>query len=59
MRMDRPPEMFTGDIKEPYSNEVNDPRDGGWSRSKRAIVCQDQPFPCNVQLVIPYITVSN
>lgn len=59
MKMDRPPEMFTGDRKETYANESLDATDGGWSRSKRAIVSQDQPFPCNVQLVIPYISVSN
>ncbi len=59
MRMDRPPELFTGDAKETYANESLDTRDGGWSRSKRAIVSQDQPFPCNVQLVVPYMSVSN
>ncbi len=59
MRMDRPPELFTGDVKEIYANDSLDSRDGGWSRSKRVIVSQDQPFPCNVQLVVPYITVSN
>lgn len=59
MKMDRPPELFTGDTKETYANDVNDSRNGGWSRSKRAIVSQDQPFPCNVQLVVPYMSVSN
>ncbi len=59
MKMDRPPELFTGDAKEIYANETLDSRDGGWSRSKRAIVSQDQPFPCNVQLIVPYISVSN
>jgi hypothetical protein len=59
MRMDRPPEMFTGDRKETYANETLDSSEGGWSRSKRAIISQDQPFPCNVQLVVPYISVSN
>lgn len=59
MRMDRPPEMFTGDVEDKYANESNDRRDGGWSREKRIIIVQDQPFPCNVSLVIPYITVSN
>jgi hypothetical protein len=59
MRMDRPPELFTGDTYENIGNQPNDQRDGGWSRSKRAIICQDQPFPCKVQLVIPYFSVSN
>lgn len=59
MKMDRPPELFTGDTYENYGNQVNDPRDGGWSRNKRAIVCQDQPFPCKIQLIIPYFSVSN
>lgn len=59
MKMDRPPELFTGDEKQTYANESLDNRDGGWARSKRAIVSQDQPFPCNVQLVIPYMSVSN
>jgi hypothetical protein len=59
MRMDRPPELFTGDVKEAYANESTDSRDGGWARNKRAIVSQDQPFPCNVQLIVPYLTVSN
>jgi hypothetical protein len=59
MKMDRPPELFTGDTKEIYANDINDPRDGGWARSKRAIVSQDQPFPCNVQLIVPYLSVSN
>lgn len=59
MRMDRPPELFTGDMFENYTNQAADARDGGWSRSTRAIVCQDQPFPCKLQLIIPYFTVSN
>jgi hypothetical protein len=58
MKMDRPPELFTGDIREVYANEINDGRDGGWSRSKRAVSVQDQPFPCNIQLVVPYMEVS-
>lgn len=59
MRMDRPPEIFTGDVKETYANESNDKRDAGWSREKRVIIAQDQPFPCNVQLIVPYMSVSN
>ncbi len=59
MRMDRPPEMFSGDIYETIGNDVADERDGGWARSKRAIVVQDQPFPCNVQLIVPYMNVTN
>lgn len=59
MRMDRPPTLFTGDIKEIYANNTNDSYDGGWQRQKRVIINQDLPFPCNVQLIIPYVTVSN
>lgn len=59
MRMDRPPELFTGDTKEIYANDINDKRDGGWSREKRAIIVQDQPYPCNVQLIVPYMSMSN
>lgn len=59
MRMDRPPIPFTGDVKENYVNEISDPNDGGWSRQKRVIVCQDEPYPCNLQLIIPYMSVSN
>ncbi len=59
MKMDRPPELYTGDRKLIYANQTNDDRDGGWSRSKRVIISQDLPFPCNVQLIVPYFTVSN
>ncbi len=58
MFMDRPPQIFSGDIKREYANEINDPQDGGWSRQKSVIVAQDQPFPCNVQLIVPYMDVS-
>jgi hypothetical protein len=59
MKMDRPPEMFTGDTKELNVEKSLDERDGGWSRSARVIVAQNQPFPCKVQLVVPYMSVSN
>lgn len=59
MRMNRPPLMFTGDRRETYANSVSDPNDGGWGLSKRVIVVQDQPFPCNLQLIVPYFDVSN
>jgi hypothetical protein len=59
MNMDRPPLPYTGDRKEPYGNNANDEVDGGWQRSKYVIISQDLPFPCNVQLVIPYVEVSN
>lgn len=59
MRMDRPPEIFTGDVKVQCLNGGLDPREGGWTRSKKAIVAQDLPFPCCVQLIIPYFRVSN
>lgn len=58
MRMDRPPELFTGDRKVTYTNNTNDLSDAGWSREKTAIVVQDRPFPCNIQLVVPYVEVS-
>jgi len=59
MQMDRPPLPFTGDIKVKYANETVDARDGTWSKSKRVIFVQDVPFPCYIQLVVPYFTVSN
>lgn len=59
MKMDRPPLPYTGDTKEIYANNPNDSLNGGWQRQKRVIISQDQPFPCNVQLVIPYIDTSN
>jgi hypothetical protein len=58
MAMDRPPIPFTGDVKETYANDITDTEDGGWGRGKRVIIAQDQPFPCNVQLLVPYFTVS-
>lgn len=58
MFMDRPPLMFTGDVKENNFSHVNDEQEGGWKRSKRVIISQDQPYPCNVQLVVPYFTTS-
>lgn len=59
MKMDRPPEMFTGDVKETYTNETMDKKDGGWSRQKRVVVSQSEPYPCNLQLIIPYMSVTN
>lgn len=59
MNMDRPPLPYTGDRKEIYGNNANDEVDGGWQRGKYVIVSQDLPFPCNVQLIIPYMDVSN
>jgi hypothetical protein len=59
MRMDRPVEMFSGDVVEPFVNDVADKIDGGRSREKRIIISQDQPFPCNVSLLVPYMNVSN
>jgi len=58
MKMDRPPLPFTGDIKKTYVNQVNDKNDAGWTREKSVIISQDQPYPCNVQLLIPYLSVS-
>lgn len=59
MRMDRPPLLFNGDVRSTYVNESNDVNGAGWSRQKRVIVVQDQPFPCNIQLIVPYFDVSN
>lgn len=55
MRMDRPPLLFTGDVVENYANEAVGKYEAGWKREKRVIISQDQPFPCNVQLVMPYL----
>jgi len=59
MKMNRPPLMFTGDKKERYTNGGSSSVEAGWSREKRVIVAQDQPFPCNIQLIVPYMSVSN
>ncbi len=58
MYMDRPPLPYTGDRKEIFPNKINDEMDGGWSRNKKIVICQDQPYPCNVLLVAPYVSVS-
>lgn len=58
MQQDRPPVLFTGDKKQDYHNDSSDQNDGGWSRSKRIIVVQDQPFPCKIQLLVPYFQVT-
>lgn len=59
MKMDRPPIPYTGDKKIIITNKVNDEYDGGWQRQKNVIIQQSNPFPCNVQLIIPYINVSD
>lgn len=59
MKMDRPPLLFSGDLAETFANQINDDIDAGWTRGKRAIIVQDQPFPCNVQLIMPYMETSN
>lgn len=59
MRMDRPPVLFTGDVRYKYANDVGDERTGAWAKSKRIIIVQDSPFPCYVQLIVPYFSVSN
>ena len=55
MRMDRPPTLFTGDLKETYADHPVNNVSSGMTREKRIIVVQDQPFPCNVQLLVPYL----
>ena len=59
MKMNRPPLMFTGDRKQQYVNKSLDKNDAGWTREKRVIIVQDQPFPCKLQLLIPYMNTSN
>lgn len=59
MRMDRPPVPFSGDQRVTYANELADDRQGGWTKSKRVVLVQDLPFPCYIQLVVPYFSVSN
>ena len=59
MRMDRPPVPFTGDQRVTYANEISDARQGGWTKNKRVILVQDLPFPCYIQLIVPYFSVSN
>lgn len=59
MRMDRPPVPFTGDLRVTYANELADDRQGGWTKNKRIVLVQDVPFPCYIQLVVPYFSVSN
>jgi hypothetical protein len=59
MRMDRPPVPFTGDMRVRYANQVADSRQGGWTSNKRVVLIQDLPFPCYIQLIVPYFSVSN
>lgn len=59
MRMDRPPLPFTGDKKIKVLNTAGDGFDGGWQRQKNVIISQDLPFPMQVQMIIPYMDVSN
>lgn len=59
MRMDRPPVPFTGDQRVTYANEMADDRQGGWTKSKRVVLVQDLPFPCYIQLLVPYFSTSN
>jgi hypothetical protein len=59
MKMDRPPLPYTGDKVVKCLNSTNDEYDGGWQREKSVVVAQTLPFPCNVQLISPYMDVSN
>lgn len=59
MRMDRPPVPFTGDLRVTYANEMADDRQSGWTKSKRVVLVQDLPFPCYIQLLVPYFSTSN
>jgi len=59
MRMDRPPVPFTGDGVYKYTNDISGERQAGWTRNKRIVILQDLPFPCYIQLIVPYFSVSN
>lgn len=59
MNMDRPPLPTTGARKINIYKKPLDNFDAGWQRDVTAIVAQTQPFPCNVQLITPYMDVSN
>ena len=59
MKMDRPPLPYTGDKKIHLLNKTLSEYEGGWERYKNIIISQDLPFPCNIQLIIPYMDVSN
>jgi hypothetical protein len=47
----RPPTLFSGDKKVPYSDN--------WDIEKFLYIVQDKPLPCTVQLLVPYLTTSN
>lgn len=59
MKMNRPPTLFSGDVKKQYTNKSLSNTQAGWQREKRVIISQDQPFPCRIQLIVPYIDTSN
>jgi hypothetical protein len=59
MKMDRPPLPFTGDKKITIADKSLNDYTGGWQREKNVLLYQDLPFPMNVQLIVPYINVSN
>lgn len=59
MKMDRPPLPYTGDKKITIADKSLNDYDGGWKREKNIIIQQDLPFPINVQLLVPYMNVSN
>lgn len=59
MKMDRPPLLYTGDKKINIINRSLDDYDSGWERTKSILIRQSLPFPCNVQMLVPYMDVSN
>jgi len=59
MKMDRPPLLFSGDVLENYANQPVDDLNAGWTREKNIVISQDQPFPCKVQLLVPYTETAN
>ena len=56
--MDNPPPLFTGDEIVRFSDGGKDD-EAGWGRSKRIIIQQSLALPAEVQLIIPYFSVSN
>lgn len=48
--MNRPPQLFTGDRVIPV--------DDRWEREKRIYIRQDKPFPCTVEMLVPYLNTS-
>jgi len=48
---DRPAPLFTGDKIVPVSDD--------WDEEKYIYVVQDKPFPCNIQMLVPYMATND